>query len=704
MNRLLLVLLVSLPLAAQPDKLANGLWKAGRFQEANDAFRDLIARNPKNADYRVAWGRLFLERFQPADAQQLFEEALEIQKEHPGALLGLALVAADGFEAKAVEMAEKALRADPKLLEAQELLARLALETNDAPQAITQCEKALKMSPDALQAMAIRATIDWLEPKGKGITDDNPWIQKVLAKNPKYGEAFETAGHFFVLNRRYEEGISLYRRAIALKPGLWSARAQLGINLMRLGEEKEAREHLETCWENKYQSTPVKNTLVLMDSYKNFTTFKTAGTVLRLGNKEAELLRPYFQAELDRSIRTYEQKYKMKLDRPVQLEVYPNHEDFAVRTMGMPGLGALGVTFGYVVAMDSPSGRKPGSFHWASTLWHEMSHVFVLGATKHKVPRWFTEGLAVHEETAISPDWGDRLDPQMLTAVKQKKLLPVAELDHGFIRPSYHGQVVVSYFQAGRICDYINKKWGFSKLLDMMHSFAEGATTPEVFDKHLGLKTEDFDKEFLGALNAELKPLIDRFDEWRGKVKNIAALAKAGKHDEVIAEGTAIRDVYREYVEAGSVYEFLARAYIAKGDKAKAIEELSRYSRIGGRHPETVTELAKLLEEAGRPKEAAAALERLNFIYPNDEELHRRLGRLYRLAGNHESAVREYLALVAMKPADVAGANFELAQAYRATGKVDEAKDALLSALEAAPGYRPAQKLLLELSRGEFKK
>ena len=66
----------------------------------------------------------------------------------------------------------------------------------------------------------------------------------------------------------------------------------------------------------------------------------------------------------------------MKLPGPVQVEVYPDHEDFAVRTLGMPGLGALGVTFGEVVAMDSPSGRKPGDFNWASTLWHEMSHVY----------------------------------------------------------------------------------------------------------------------------------------------------------------------------------------------------------------------------------------------------------------------------------------------------------------------------------------
>ncbi len=147
-----------------------------------------------------------------------------------------------------------------------------------------------------------------------------------------------------------------------------------------------------------------------------------------------------------RALATYDKKYQFHLAKPVQVEVYPDHEDFAVRTMGMPGLGALGVTFGYVVAMDSPSGRPPGTFHWASTMWHELSHVYVLNMTNFRVPRWFTEGMAVHEETAASPEWGDRLDPHVIMAIKDKKLLPVAELDRGFVRPSYPAQVVVSYF------------------------------------------------------------------------------------------------------------------------------------------------------------------------------------------------------------------------------------------------------------------
>src|ERR1039457_4851293 len=131
---------------------------------------------------------------------------------------------------------------------------------------------------------------------------------------------------------------------------------------MSLGQNDEAFQQLETCYQNHAQDPATCNSLKLMDTYSKFVTFTTPTTSLKLDKNEAELLRPYIQSEMERAMATYDKKYRMKLERPVQVEVYPNHEDFAVRTMGMPGLGALGVTFGYVVAMDSPSGRKPGTF------------------------------------------------------------------------------------------------------------------------------------------------------------------------------------------------------------------------------------------------------------------------------------------------------------------------------------------------------
>ena len=181
---------------------------------------------------------------------------------------------------------------------------------------------------------------------------------------------------------------------------------------------------------------------------------------------------------MKRAMATYEKKYGYNIKAPVQVEVYPSMT-ISPCAPGLPGMGGiLGVTFNTVVAMDGPSGRPPGSFHWASTLWHEMSHVYVLAMTNERVPRWFTEGMAVHEETAATPDWGDRITPEVLAAIRDKKLLPIAEIDRGFVHPTYPSQVIVSYFQAGKICDYISERWGESKLLDMIHAVREKHVRP----------------------------------------------------------------------------------------------------------------------------------------------------------------------------------------------------------------------------------
>ncbi len=94
----------------------------------------------------------------------------------------------------------------------------------------------------------------------------------------------------------------------------------------------------------------------------------------------------------------------------------------------------------------------------------------------------------------------------------------------------------------------------------------------------------------------------------------------------------------------GSVYEFLATAYVAKDDKPAAIDELERYVHAGGRNPDSIKLLAKDLAEAGNKKEAADVLDRLNYIYPVDGDLHQQLGELWLEQGNAAGAVREFQA------------------------------------------------------------
>jgi tetratricopeptide (TPR) repeat protein len=158
-------------------------------------------------------------------------------------------------------------------------------------------------------------------------------------------------------------------------------------------------------------------------------------------------------------------------------------------------------------------------------------------------------------------------------------------------------------------------------------------------------------------------------------------------------------ELYPDFVETVSAYEIVADAYKAKQDKAGTMRVLERYSKVGGRNPGVLKQLAKLQEEAGKKEDAARTLARLNYIYPLDEELHRRLGDLYMDQGQTASAINEYAAVVASKPIDQAASRFNLARALYGAKRTEEAKEQLLLALEAAPGYKPAQKLLLELSR-----
>jgi cellulose synthase operon protein C len=680
--------------ARAADLRAEGDWGLGEYDDANREFRSAVAQDDGSALYRVRWGLLLRERFNDADAEGLFKEALARDPNSAGAYLGLALVSADGFDDRAIDWARKALAIDPHLVRAHELLAGLALEDSQTGEAAREADAALALSSDALDAMAVHASIELLADRAP-----EGWLARIRAVNPTYGEGYAIVAHQLVLHLRYREAIDYYRKAVTADPQLWPARSQLGIMLMRLAQDGAARAELVKCYEAGYRDEETVNSLRLLDSEtQNFVTYRDATTVLRLAKKEADLLYPYVLPELKRDIADYERKYHFKLPGPVQVELYPDHEDFAVRTLGMPGLGALGVTFGEEVAMDSPSGRKPGDFHWAATLRHEMSHVFILTETDHRVPRWFTEGLAVHEETQASPEWGDPMTPDIVAAMRAKKLLPVADLDRGFVRPEYPGQVQVSYFEAGRICDYIQSRWGAEKLNDMVRAYAERKSTREAIEQTLGVAPEAFDQQFQRWLYASVASTLAGFDEWRKRLAQLAALSEARQYAEVGRQGEAVIRLYPDYVYGGNAYELLAQADVAEQHPQAAVEVLQRYQARAGHEPETLKELAHLEESLGHPKQAAATLDRINDIDPAyDEDLHRHLGGLWMQSQNYTGAIREYRAVLALHPLDRASAEFDLAQAYFAAGERQQAEDAVLASLEVAPGYRPAQKLLLRI-------
>jgi tetratricopeptide (TPR) repeat protein len=684
-------------LTGSPDPFdrAMGYWGLHRYDQANEQFRAAYQGSRNQARTRTEWGLLFLERFNAGEAVNLFNDALEADPKYAPAYLGLARASAKTFDEKAVGFAKEAISRDPKLYAAYELLAFLALEDGNTEEAMKQAQQALSISSEALDAMSILASIDWLNDK-----PNSEWIDRILKVNPVYGEAYATGAHFFVINRRYEEGIDYYGKALALNPNLWDARSELGLNLLRVGQVARAKTELEQSYQGGYRNAETVNSLRVIDSLKNYQTIPVSRGVLVLNSKEAKLLQPYVAAELEKSVAIYERKYHMKLPGPVRLEVYPNHEDFIVRTLGLPGQGGLlGVTFGLVVAMDSPSAQAPGQLNWATTIRHEVNHVYVLTATHHRVPRWFAEGLAVHEESATEPEWGHRLTPDVVDAIRHKRLLPVMELERGFVRPHYPSQVVVSYYQAGKLCDYIAQKWGDAALLGMIQSFAAKKPTAAVLDENIHQSPESFDKGFISWLDQQTAKTIEHFDEWKKGMDAAHTALAAGKKDEAVRLASGVRDLYPEYVQGGSAYELLAGVYVDQGKKAEALANLELYRERGGRNVGSLRKLADLEKETGKPDKALDTLRKVNWIYPEDVEVHQKLGELEFQHGDAKAAIQEFQSVLFLQPSDTAQSHYDLARALFAAQRADEARDEVLLSLEAAPDFKPAQQLLLKLSK-----
>ena len=286
------------------------------------------------------------------------------------------------------------------------------------------------------------------------------------------------------------------------------------------------------------------------------------------------------------------------------------------------------------------------------------------------------------------------MTPDIVVAIHEKKLLPVADLDRGFIRPEYPNQVIVSYYQAGRICDYIQTRWGADKLLDMVHSFATRKTTPDVIPQDLGMAPEEFDKQFLEWLDKDVGKTVANFDKWRTSMKDLAQQAKNKNYDAVLKEGEEVRSLYPDYVYPRMPTSSWPRPTWPR-ETNRPPQRFSRPTkRLGGHNPPALKQLASLEEELGKPADAAATLDRLNYVYPVDEELHRHLGDLWFAQKNYPGAIREYNAVVAMHPLDKASAQFNLARAYFAAGQKDKAEEHVLASLEAAPRLSARSKII----------
>ncbi len=703
---------------------AVAAWRLGWAHDAKDLFIDATTGPAAPPEALSNFGYLFLDKYDATNALGVFRDGLKINKQYPEALLGVALAKKYESSPEVEDYAKAALEVNPNLVPAMNLLAALRMQEENYDAALKEIRRALEVNPKDLESLSLEAVYHHFKGDQARFAEVE---QKVLGINPSYGRFYFTVAENLVTRRKYQEAVDLNRKALSLDAKLWPAYASLGINLMRVGDLVEGRKALQQAFDGDPFNIWAFNTLDLLDQMDKFSRFESEHFVFRVAKEDEPTLSRYAPRLAEEAYARLSERYGFKPAGPIQMEIFPDHGGFEVRTVGVPGLGALGVCFGKVIAMDSPRARKTGSFNWGSTLWHEFAHVITLQMTRHNVPRWFSEGVSVYEERRARPGWGDDLTAHFLKAYQEGKALKVSELNSGMMRPKFPEQIAFSYYQASLVCELIEEKFGFTKIREALALFADNLPSEEVFRRALGWDMATLDREYERFLEGRVRARSEPLDFSRLKERDamnpkgpgkeqLTSLLEKNPNDFFanLALGTLLRKeksngpaevylkkaqkLFPEFVEPDNPYQILAEIYLEEKREDEALTELLGWSRFDENSAWPLVRAAEIYRNRKDWAGAARVLELSVYINPYDTNIQGMLGEAAVEAGNWPAAVAAYQTLVSLAPSDPAGAHYNLARAWLGYGKKQEAKRETLRALEIAPSYEKAQQLLLKLS------
>lgn len=715
-GRLLLPLFRQASTASSPEALARAGRAAhalGRAQDANALFRSASAVAGGDPAIDTAWGNLFLDKFNEEEAVRSFQQVVKADPRWAPAHAGLARAVADVDPPAAAAAAMKALEIDPALDSAHLLLAQLDLDNSRPDAARERIDKVLAENPRHLDARALLAAMAYVS--GDRAAYDAE-VQRVLAINPAFGEVYRAAADLAARNYRFDEAVALAREATTLDPGSARAFAELGMHLLRTGDEREARTALERSFGADPFNRVTYNLLMMLDKLEKFTVVEEGDVILKMHPDEAPVLREYAVPLARDALKVLSARYQFTPKGPILIEIFPVHDDFAVRNVGLPGMiGALGACFGRVITMDSPRAGPPGRFAWQATLWHEVAHVITLQMSQQRVPRWLTEGISVYEEARARPEWGRDMEVPFAAALNQNRTLKLTDLNAGFTSPE---TIALAYFQASVLVEHIIQTFGEEKLRTLLRSYGEGLYGDAALTKTLGTSMAQLQASFdrhvearFGALQAALRPVPGV--PLTGSVPELKAAAAAhpGSYGVHLAYGrllasTRDRAAFEPLERAASLvpvatgdespHALMAQLAEAVGDEPRAVQEYLKLLANDHTALEPARRLAVLADKLGIAAAAQAAYDRVVALDPSDAAAHTALGRLAMQQNEHDLAIREFTAALAVGPTDRAAAHCDLGESLLAKGRLTDAKREALAALEIAPTFERAQELLLK--------
>jgi tetratricopeptide (TPR) repeat protein len=668
-------------------------------------------RDATNRVIYLASGQLALDKNDYELAAKTFAAGLKLFPLDPDLHFGMAQAYAPSDRRMMIASLEAALNANPNHVASHLLLADHLVDGEEYKAAEESLKKALEVNPHHPEAWAYRAVIAHLKNEAASETKARDTALETWKTNP---EVDHLIGRKLSQKYRFAEGAAYQRRALRFDPRFLPAKIQLSQDLLRLGQEDEGWRLADEVHSADAYDVTAFNLTTLQESMAKFATLTNADFVIRMATNEAAIYGERALALLTRAKTNLCAKYGFELITPTIVEIFPNQKDFGVRTFGMPGNpGYLGVCFGGVITANSPASQAGHPANWEAVLWHEFCHVVTLGLTKNKMPRWLSEGISVFEELQESPVWGQTMTPRYREMVLGKDFTPLGELSAAFLAPKTEMHLQFAYYESYLAVEFLVKQFGLDALKKILRELGEGAEINAAIAKHTA-PLEKVEKDFAAfakdraeKLAPELtfeKPepgdedVADVSKNFYVLTRHAKKLLRARKWKEAKVPLEKLVQFFPGNTGADNAYWLLAEAHRGLNETNDERVVLTTLSNLEADDVDTYSRLMELSAAAKDWGAVATNAERYLAVNPLVAQPYRHLAQASEALDRRDDAISACKTLLLLDPPDPAGAHFQLARLLHQSGDAT-AKRHLLQALEEAPRFRDAHRLLLEMTK-----
>lgn len=636
----------------------NARWHnlKGQFADIlNGVYADALEADKEYWPAEYQAGVLLLEKYNRPQALEAFDKALKINPNAAEALVGKGQLALQSYQVReAVQFAERALKINLHLPEALRLRADLHLLEGDVGAALKELDEARIVNPRDEATLGRVAACLLLQRKKE---DFDTLVKEVIEHDPKPGVFYHELAERLDERRRYDLAEQFFRKAVELRPMRPGPHNGLGMLLMRMGREPEAREVLDKAADADPFNKRVTNSLKVLRHLDKYETVKTEHFELRFDPKTDRALGQFMAEQLEVIYADLAEQFDYRPKGPFLVEVFNSHEMFSGRVVALPDLHTIGACTGRMMAMVSPRGKGIGKpFNWGRVLRHELVHIFNLDQTNFQVPHWLTEGLAVQNEGFDRPqDWNQLL----LTRVPAGELMTLDNITLGFVRPRTPDDWHMAYCQSHLYVQYAKEKYGPQVIGLLLQAYRDGLDDAGAVAKACKVDKTRFEAGYKAYLQELVKTLHGKPAEKRMSVADLKEAHENNPNDVEIAAR-------------------LAEAYARQGRKAEARKLTDAVLAKRKGHPLASAIKASLLHAAGDEAEELKVLEAAVDRQTPEGKVLLPLGKLYFNAMEFKKAEEIYELGRKAEPHDSRWL-LELARVHAQTG--DKAK--LIAVLKA---------------------